>query len=67
MSEAMSGNYILRTRNPDDGFWAWHMDEPMSLKEANKLAQFNRIMGGIISQVWKEDEAIAAQEEQPRP
>jgi hypothetical protein len=45
-------------RQPD-GSWVFDMDNPTTKREAEKSAQFNRIMGDIQCQVWPEAEAAA--------
>lgn len=52
----MSKSYVLRVRQPD-GSWEFDFDNPMPKGEANKASQMNRIIGGILCQVWDEEEA----------
>ena len=58
MTEKTKRLYLLRIRKPD-GTWVWDTDNLMTKREANKKAKFARIMGGIVSQIWTEEEARA--------
>lgn len=50
--------YVLRIRQPD-GSWLFDMDSPMPKKEADYEAKRNRILLGVLCQVWTEKEAAA--------
>jgi hypothetical protein len=52
----MSKMFILRVRQPD-GTWVFDMDKQMTRREAEKAAKVNRIIGGLLCQVWTADEA----------
>lgn len=49
--------FILRTRQPDGN---WIVDpEPRTKKETEYLQKLGRIWGGMTSQIWSAEEAIA--------
>jgi hypothetical protein len=54
----MAKEYVLRVRQPD-GSWFIDTTDRVPLREAKKLAQFNRCMGGIMCQIWSAEEAEA--------
>lgn len=56
--------YVLRTQQPD-GSWVFYLEPRYSKREAEKAAQFGRIIGGMLSQVWpaEEAEAVVAKQE----
>lgn len=58
-----SVEYLIRARDYD-GNWHIDRDEVFTKREAEKLRQFNRIMGGILSQLWRKDEWVKLH---PRP
>ena len=47
--------YLIRIRQPD-GSWVIDEERTFTKREAEKLMQFNRIIGGISSQLWSYDE-----------
>jgi hypothetical protein len=48
--------YIIRTRH-SDGNWSFDLDNIYTRKEAKRLMQQTRVLGGVTSQLWPADEA----------
>lgn len=59
--------YVLRIQQPDSS-WKFDMDFPMSKREAEILSKQNRILLGVLCQVWAEAEAaeVVARQEQEK-
>jgi hypothetical protein len=53
--------YVLRVRQPD-GSWEFDLESPMTKRDAEYEAKRNRILLGVLCQVWKESEAVSVSE-----
>lgn len=56
--------YVLRVRQ-SDGSWVFDMDNPMPKKDAEYQAKQSRILGGILCQLWTEQEAASVLADPP--